>query len=197
MESKLISELMDEHRNIERLLGSLLRLAAKADRLGASVRPRIKAHVELFRSLLDGYHHGREEELLFVAMQNAGFSATQGPLAVMLSEHEMGRRRIQALSQLGIGTGPLSEEELTQLRENSSAFVATLSAHIAKEDNVLYPMACARLGEGAWQKLEADAVRFAELAPTKRAELLTLANDLCLANEEEHGIGTVARAAAE
>ncbi|MGC4064009.1 MAG: hemerythrin domain-containing protein [Polyangiaceae bacterium] len=197
MESTLISELMEEHRSIERLLGSLLRVAAKADRFGADARSRVAAHVEQFRSFLDGFHHGREEDLLFVAMQDAGFPRTQGPLAVMLSEHEMGRSRVQALARLGSGTGPLSQAELVELREHASAFAAVLSAHIAKEDNVLYPMALARLGAPAWEKLELDAQRFAGAASTPRAELLLRAAELCVANEEEHGIGGGARSAAE
>jgi hemerythrin-like domain-containing protein len=197
MESTLISELMEEHRSIERLLGSLLRLAATAERFGAEARSRLAAHVEQFRSFLDGFHHGREEELLFVAMQDAGFAPTHGPLAVMLSEHEMGRARVQSLARIGSATGPLSPAELAELREHASAFAAILSAHIAKEDNVLYPMALARLGAAAWEKLEGDARRFAGAAPTPRDELLQRAKELCLAHEEAHGIGAAARSAAE
>ncbi len=40
----------------------------------------------------DGCHHRKEEGVLFKALQANGMPAGQGPIAVMLSEHEQGRK---------------------------------------------------------------------------------------------------------
>jgi len=69
---QLLDELRREHDLIDRLLGSLLTLPPAADAL---------AMIEIFETYAGGWHHEREEGLLFPALRAASLPE-QGPLAV-------------------------------------------------------------------------------------------------------------------
>jgi hemerythrin-like domain-containing protein len=155
--SKLISDLKEEHRTIERLLASLIRVAAHANVGDQVTKPLLTNHVTLFRVLADSFHHGREEEILFKAMHESGMPYERGPLSVMLREHDEGRKCVSALSEIATAPGPLSASNLEGIRYYAAAFAELLSSHIAKEDNVLYPMAEARLGFEGLAKLDVVA----------------------------------------
>lgn len=179
MDSKLIADLKEEHRTIERLLASLLRLTVKASIGDSYTKPLLERHLELFRCFLDALHHGREEELLFKAMNAAGMPFERGPLSVMLAEHEQGRNHVAALGQVASGAGTLSLADFESLRHYASAFVETLSAHIAKEEGVLYPMAEARLGAEGIARLDDQALTWISPLELGRGRLLADAELLC------------------
>jgi len=46
---------------------------------------------EFFSVFVDTCHHGKEEELLFPAMETVGISRESGPIGAMLGEHQQGR----------------------------------------------------------------------------------------------------------
>jgi hemerythrin-like domain-containing protein len=139
--STVIETLMKEHRFIEQLLGSLQVFVEKLEVDQRDARKRIADYVEFFREFADRCHHGKEEDQLFVTLGDHGFPRDAGPLFVMVAEHNMGRQRIKELSAIAGGEGPLSEEEFRQTRESAGAFIPLLSAHIQKEDGILFPAA--------------------------------------------------------
>lgn len=135
------SILMQEHRVIERVLDSLQTVASRL-KGGEAVDPRIFIEVADFaKGFADGCHHKKEEGALFPAMEAAGIPAEGGPIAVMLSEHEEGRRLIASIrasaERLQGGDGSARAAVV----ENALAYVALLRQHILKEDNILFPMA--------------------------------------------------------
>jgi len=138
---KAIEVLMNEHRLIEQVLGSLEAFASEVEGGLAAERPVIADYGAFFREFADAGHHGKEEDVLFRRMNERGFPRETGPVAVMLHEHEVGRGHVSALRQVGDGTGPLSAAETLLVLENAGAFIPLLRAHILKEDRILYPMA--------------------------------------------------------
>jgi hemerythrin-like domain-containing protein len=141
--SPLIPILSEDHRLIERALTGLARWCSHLERGGAFDAAVGRAFVEFFRTFADREHHAREEGTLFPWLEARGFSRHAGPIAVMLAEHDEGRtllatleREIEA-SQAGAGHAR-SRSGLLQAAER---YVALLSEHIAKEDNVLFPLA--------------------------------------------------------
>jgi len=97
--------------------------------------------VELIRKFADGLHHAKEENLLFPLMAEKGFSMQQGPVAVMLMDHEEGRRFVRRISeniQL-YKDGQLSA--LNQVYTNMKGYADLLTSHIGKENNILFRMA--------------------------------------------------------
>jgi len=138
---KSIEVLMNEHRLIEWVLGSLETFGSEIAGGLLPERRLLADYGAFFRDFADACHHGKEEDVLFLRMTERGFSRESGPVAVMLHEHKMGRGHVSALRQVGDGTGPLTAVETQLVHERAGAFVPLLRAHIQKEDRILYPMA--------------------------------------------------------
>jgi hemerythrin-like domain-containing protein len=114
--------LMEEHEIILRALDVL---EAHAHR-GKQPPPAL---LEFFKEFADAHHHGKEEEILFPALEEAGFPHDAGPVGVMLHEHKQGRQLTAAL------------RDPAQFADAALAYSAMLRAHIEKENQILFPMA--------------------------------------------------------
>ena len=139
--SEAIEILMDEHRLIEQVLASLETFALNLQHDADVDRETVKDFGDFFAGFADRCHHGKEEDRLFVKMNEYGFPKDYGPVAVMLAEHVEGRSHVGALVKIGASSGALSPSERDSVIEHASAYVPLLRSHIIKEDNILYPMA--------------------------------------------------------
>jgi hemerythrin-like domain-containing protein len=132
--------LKEEHEIILRGLRVLEALAATAMR-GEEVPGKVLAELlEFLGGFADAHHHGKEEEILFPAMERAGFPLDGGPLAVMLHEHEEGRDLIATLQKTAARAGGTHAERM-QFAVAARSYAQLLSAHIDKENQVLFVMA--------------------------------------------------------
>lgn len=123
------ARLMEEHRVIEKVLAAL----ETAGRAKLPWRFYERA-IEFIARYADGCHHAKEEGAYFPAMEERGLPRDGGPIGVMLYEHEEGRAHVRRMREF------LSRGEHDALRKESLAYAALLRAHIAKEDNVLFPI---------------------------------------------------------
>lgn len=133
--------LMQEHRIIERVLTAL---ETGADRLeaGGTVDPQFFIEAtEFIGGFADGCHHRKEEGVLFEAMNAAGMPKDSGPVAVMLAEHDQARAYTRGLREGAEKMQAGDSEAARQVIRNARSYAALLRQHIAKEDNVLFPMA--------------------------------------------------------
>lgn len=97
--------------------------------------------VNLVRNFADGLHHAKEEDLLFPMMGKKGFSPQQGPVAVMLAEHVQGRVFINRVA-VGIEAFKAGDRvALESIHSNMEEYAFLLTAHIGKENNILFRMA--------------------------------------------------------
>ena len=145
--------LMEEHRVIERVLTSLEQAATRLDR-GENVRPGFFIDAASFvKGFADGCHHKKEEGVLFTALVDAGLPQQQGPVAVMLAEHDEGRAFTQGMRA---AAERLEAGDTTARRavvENALGYTALLRQHIDKENQVLFPMAGQLIPEREQAKL--------------------------------------------
>jgi hemerythrin-like domain-containing protein len=132
--------LMEEHELILQALGALEKRLNSMQEPAAADRAYFEKGVEFLRGFADKCHHGKEEDLLFKRMGERGFPTQGGPIAVMLSEHQAGRAFIRGIAEAAarIGTDPKAGDAL---RHNGYGYIALLRDHIAKENQVLFPMA--------------------------------------------------------
>ena len=109
--------------------------------------------VEFIQVFADRCHHGKEEDLLFVAMEEAGIPRQGGPIGVMLTEHMMGRSYVKEMSKAIVAYKAGDRSAVPKIAENARGYIALLAQHIDKEDNILYPMADRALTEATQQDL--------------------------------------------
>jgi hemerythrin-like domain-containing protein len=115
-----------------------------AKRLEAGTRvdtADLEAIVDFIRGFADRCHHGKEEDLLFVAMEEAGIPRQGGPIAVMLHEHTLGRDYVRGMAEAIAPYRAGEAGSAARIAENARGYAALLTQHIYKEDNILYPMA--------------------------------------------------------
>src|SRR5262249_30023510 len=69
--------------------------------------------LEFLLTFADRCHHGKEEGILFRALERKGIPRHGGPLAVMLYEHDIGRSLLRDMADYGdaftrgvVGSGP-------------------------------------------------------------------------------------------
>jgi hemerythrin-like domain-containing protein len=172
-----IKTLMQEHTVILKVLDALDRYVGRPE--GQWSRVELGKFVTFIREFADACHHGKEEDILFRQMVEAGFPGDSGPIAVMLRDHEEGRRLVGIIARASESGAPDPAEAET-VREAAHAYTRLLRGHIHKEDNILYPMAAQHLPESVMKAIEERFDRFeAEETGSGRHEMLhALAEEL-------------------
>ncbi len=168
--------LMDEHRVIEGVLDCLARMIDQVQATGTTDWTAARQAVHFFREFADRCHHHKEEDLLFPALERCGFSAEEGPTAVMRNEHQLGRRWVQAMQQALDQIDSGQAEAATLFRDAAVGYLYLLREHIQKEDQCLFPMARQSLSA----EEQAQLVEKFQTCPQAQAhdELLQLARGL-------------------
>lgn len=129
-------DLINEHEGILHGLGILekmTRLVESGSPVGIS---DIASMIEFLQLFTDKCHHGKEEGILFPAMEKYGIPNEKGPIGQMLLEHAEGRKFIQGLSS------SISGDKLnaSAFSKNARGYIDLLRAHINKENMILFPL---------------------------------------------------------
>lgn len=127
--------LVNEHKHILKLIDKLLgkcELMEKEDEIDKEFF--IKC-VEFIKGYADGFHHLKEEDILFVELSGKGVQMRCNPVEQMLYEHDLGRSFIKGLEK------GIKEKNKNKIIENAKEYAQLLQEHIYKENNILYPMA--------------------------------------------------------
>jgi hemerythrin-like domain-containing protein len=101
----------------------------------------IEEIIDIIRNFADGLHHAKEENLFFPALESKGFSAQQGPVAVMLNEHIQGRNFVKGIADNLELYKKGNKAALEKINQNMSGYADLLVNHITKENNILFRMA--------------------------------------------------------
>ena len=132
----------------------------------------IESIVDTIRNFADGLHHAKEENLLFPLLIKKGFSATQGPVAVMLHEHVMGRDFVKGISE-GIALYKVGDKTaLRDIYRNMQGYAELLRNHISKENNILFPMADRVLSEAEQEEPDGKSPFQSREGQKRRSPLL-------------------------
>lgn len=142
---KSTEELKNEHQGIELMLRVLQAVAKRFERGEAIPAKHLDGIIEFLTVFVDRCHHGKEEEFLFPAMENAGVPNEGGPIGEMMNEHTQGRALIvrirEALARHASGEKQAAADSAAAIHQ----YVELLTQHIAKENTVLFPMADSKL----------------------------------------------------
>ena len=133
--------LMSEHRVIETVLACLEKMADETERKNALEVADARDVVSFLTTFADKCHHMKEEDRLFPAMERFGMPREAGPTAVMRHEHEMGRAHVRLMDEAVTASERGDAAAAGRFAFEARAFVELLREHIAKEDQILFPMA--------------------------------------------------------
>jgi hemerythrin-like domain-containing protein len=148
--------LMEEHRIIERVLAAM-ETQAQRMKTGSSVRTGFFLDAVAFsRKFVDGCHHRKEEESLFMAMVDAGLSNQTGPIAILLAEHEQGRVYTRAMEKSARAVEGGHSAARDDIIQNALAYVALLRQHIRRENDFFFPLAVRMIAPNQQAKLSEE-----------------------------------------
>jgi hemerythrin-like domain-containing protein len=169
-----------EHDVILSVLACLERIVLEAEGERRLAAEPARAALEFFRTFADLCHHHKEEELLFPRLVQRGLPRNVGPVAVMLQEHCAGRDAVGRMARELDGAAAGHGEALAAFAGAAREYVRLLREHIAKENEVLFPMAEGMLSEEERAAL-ARAFEAAEghHEPGTHARLVRVAEELC------------------
>lgn len=167
MKRDITKALVDEHRLILRMIALLERNAPMtADGSYTNWKFYLDG-VDFIRNFADRFHHAKEEDVLFEALVKNGMPREHSPVAAMLMEHDQGRAFVKALEDATLETLNGRGGRERSIAENALAYAALLRDHIAKEDEILYPLA---------ERVIPDSMRDGIIAGYAEAEARTAAD---------------------
>ena len=134
---KATDNLINDHTIIQEVMDIMERITKVKD-------PDVE-HLEFIvtfiREFADGCHHAKEEGLLFPKLVDKGIPKDQGPIGMMLREHEEGRNFVKGMADNIDLYKSGKKEALNTVYQNMTGYVNLLRDHISKENNVLFRMA--------------------------------------------------------
>ncbi|MFQ5554397.1 MAG: hemerythrin domain-containing protein [Acidimicrobiia bacterium] len=133
--------LRDEHQLILQVAGVLDAIVSDGATPDSLDFDSIEECVAFFRLFADACHHGKEEDLLFPELEAHGLPREDGPIAVMLYEHQVGRAFVRGMAESVAGARTGDAAAVAALLEHARGYIDLIRAHIDKEDNVLFEMA--------------------------------------------------------
>jgi hemerythrin-like domain-containing protein len=158
---KPTEELMQEHTIIMHMLSGAEKLVQTMIDTHTVDIKKVENVIDFSRYFTDECHHKKEEKHLFMRLQDRGMPQGQGPIAVMLHEHHIGRSMIHgietALRQFQAG----ELKSIDMISQRIQQYVELLRAHIGKENNILFPMGDKILSPDDQRSLE-ESFKFIE-----------------------------------
>lgn len=149
---RLIDDLRAEHEVIERVLGSLRTYAERRQR-GEAGPEDGAAFIRFFRLFAGTWHHAREEDTLFPALEkHLELPPDSGPIFSIVDQHHRMAAVLDEMAPLLLadGGGPA---EAAKLDELSRTYAHDLLAHIDAENSVLLPESEERLRQAGIHEL--------------------------------------------
>jgi hemerythrin-like domain-containing protein len=182
--------LMEEHVVIERVLTALQTAVHRLGE-GKTIRPGFFIEsADFFKGFADGCHHKKEEDVLFPALMTHGLPKQGGPVQVMLTEHEQGRRFVAQMREAAQRWEAGDQPARAEVASAATKYVELLRNHIFKENNVLFPMADSVVPPAEQHQITQDfeRVEHEETGEGIHEKYLTLAEKLEKELEDGHSL---------
>jgi hemerythrin-like domain-containing protein len=143
---KATQQLRDEHEGVKIMLSILEQVCQQLKAKRSLNKEHFEGILEFLKVFVDTCHHGKEEDLLFPALEAVGVPK-EGPIATALHQHELGRNHVKAMSK-SFATFITGDKSSSQdIMQNAQGYILLLKDHIEMENNVLFVVADNRLSE--------------------------------------------------
>jgi hemerythrin-like domain-containing protein len=145
---KATADLKNDHESILLMLQIMTTISNNIRTKNIVDVIEIEKTVDFLKNFADKSHHGKEEEILFPAMEKAGVPNDGGPIGMMLRDHTEGRGYIAGIaSSLEQYKSKLDNISLNGIATFMDNYVELLSQHIDKENHILFMIADSVLNE--------------------------------------------------
>jgi len=176
-----IKDLTAEHEAVRLTLRVLEVISTDIDRRGRIAGgDDIDTLLEFFRVFVDKCHHGKEEKLLFPALEEVGVGKGGGPIGVMIDEHRQGRELVGTMTAAMAQNRQGEAAAAARFSEAAKAYIDLLNRHIEKENNVLFAIAGRHLSKDTLSQLKKgfDRLETEEIGIGRHAEFHRMLENL-------------------
>jgi len=133
--------LRSEHDHILAMIACLRAACAAAENSDRFDAETFQTGLDFIRNYADAWHHAKEEEHLFPALEAAGMPRDGGPIAVMLHEHVVGRSYVRKIADHLEQATHRDSAARSAVLHYTLAYANLLTGHIQKENCILFNMA--------------------------------------------------------
>jgi len=136
-------DLIAEHVGIKRalaILENMLRILGTNHHVDVD---DIKDIIHFFSVFADRCHHGKEENFLFPELRDARQGGMNPLITELLTEHGDLRTNLSAMSK----SFQINTFDTRIFRQAAEAYTLTVTPHIDKENNILFPYADSHLSQ--------------------------------------------------
>lgn len=141
MKTNVTQVMVDEHKLILRMIALVEQNTALVEQGKFRNWQFFLDAVDFIRNYADRFHHAKEEDVLFVALIKNGMPEKQSPIEAMHMEHDQGRAHVRAIEEAAQKALDGEAGQTALIVENARGYASLLRGHIAKEDDILYPLA--------------------------------------------------------
>jgi len=160
---KATADLKNDHESIKITLQIMTNISNRIRTENKVDIDHIEKIIDFVRIFADKSHHGKEEEILFPAMEREGVPNDGGPIGMMLRDHTEGRSYIAGIvSSLEQYKNTSDQTSLNGIATYMDNYAELLSQHIEKENHVLFMIADSVLTEKQQDELYKEFVRIEE-----------------------------------
>jgi hemerythrin-like domain-containing protein len=148
---------MDEHRLIERMI-DLIRKALEQIKSAGNIDPVfVDTAVDFIQTYADRTHHGKEEDILFHALDGKDLSAEDRQLMnQLITEHVYTRKTAKALVEANTRYRNGDTAALSDIAKRLETLVEFYPKHIDKEDKVFFPASRTYFTDEEYQAMLAE-----------------------------------------
>jgi len=132
--------LKNEHGLIRQFLDNLDEALKKLQIDQRPPREFFDKAIQFVRLFPEGYHHHKEELVMFVQVAQKHAGEFDGEIESLRHQHEMARNYISDLALALNGYEEGAPVQTEQVMENMAAYIALMRNHVHKEDHLFFPM---------------------------------------------------------
>lgn len=135
-----VGTLEEEHQTIMKVVNALGMLAETLESGKQVDADMLRGAAAFMQVFADGCHHGKEDELLFPALERKGVPLTGCPLGALKAEHVKGRTlvaNLEAITEDYVKSKPSASRRLI---ETIADIRKLYSNHIWKEEFLAFPL---------------------------------------------------------
>lgn len=173
-------QLRQDHDDIRTIVAVLIEVASRLDAEQPVAPEDLQRLIDYADTFVRQMHHGKEETILFPALEASGVQRENGPLEVMTAEHELEFNFITGLAGAARRYLVGDKSAAPVMAEYARDYAAVLTRDMDQEDQTLIPIAEERLPQAVQDDLARKfvALETEVLGPDRHTKYHDIARDL-------------------